>query len=1269
MPRLTVMKLTSKTDKLLRTGRILIIIAIAGLVFASIYSAQKIKQITANVRITNDRLRLVEEVLIHSMNNTSAARGYALSGDSSFLKTIRSNEETLKTDIAGLRDVYKTDTAMQNSIDSLHKSVIGKILLSDSVVKIRDTGGLDAVARFINAPGKTRYMESISQIITRMEDRERVHLREYNESRDDFFQLLNNLLLGTIILIMIFTSLVMWLAMGELKNRRATLTLLENYNNRLQHEVEEETRKRLQVFERITDAFVAIDRNWCYTYMNKKAGEIFQRDPQKMIGRHIWTEFPEGVDEPFHHTYEKAMKEQRYMYLQEYYPPYDLWFENHIYPSPDGLSIFFRDITIRKNAEEKNERRSRLYSFISQVNNLIIYATDEKKLYKEICDAAVSAGEFQMCWVGIIDERSGLIMPVAHAGDETGYLQYLATTKALNLKEGTGPTSGAVREGLTRISNNIEKDPKMIPWRGAALDSGFQSSVAIPIKCNGKSIGALSLYAEQKDYFREDEVNLLEDVAKSISHLLDKFEHKKEKEKAAQELKESEAFSDSLIAASPDIIYIYNIAEGKNVYSNKEIANVLGYSKEEIKEMGNRVLAQLMHPDDFAFYLSHTYPRYATLKDKERCVHEYRMLDNSGNWHWINSKESVYSRDSKGNPVEIFGIATDITERKNREAVLIEKEHQLRLFVEYSPASIAMLDSTMRYVVVSKRWQIENGMEGKDVTGLSHYEVVPHIPDYWKDIHARCLGGASERKEEDVLVMPDGRLEWIKWEILPWYKASGVVGGIVIFSEIITERKRAELEILQSKNRLERAEEQALMGSWEFDVVRQKINWSKQMFRFFGLSDADTVPSTETYLGLIHPEDRATIQQVIEDMQAGKEKYTAFVYRTNPEKQPLRYLKPSWMVDKDEKGNVIRLSGTIIDVTSQVEAENTILKEKQISDRIINTLPGVFYLYNKEGKFLRWNEKFVSVTGYTDDEIRHMHPLMFKAQKDKEMLTQKIANVFESGEDFAEADLVTKSGEAIPYYFTGVTIEYEGENCLMGVGIDISERLKAQEEIKQSSELLRQLIAHQQIIREEERKRIAREIHDELGQQLTAVKMDVAWIDKKIPDDNENVKGKLKNIISLLDRSNLSIRKILNELRMGILDHYNIVEALKLQGQQFSEATGIKVIFDSDLSDLQASETVAVCLYRVYQEALTNIIRYASAHIVNTKFWQAEEKIFLQVTDDGKGFDEKILKSGNSFGILGMRERVASLQGIFELITAPGKGTRIKISLPFKANQ
>ena len=112
-------------------------------------------------------------------------------------------------------------------------------------------------------------------------------------------------------------------------------------------------RDRLEVFERITDAFVALDRHWNYTYVNSKAGQLFGRDPAGLIGRHIWTEFPEGVGQSFHITYALAMTTQWPMFVEEYYPPYQRWFENRIYPSPGGLSIYFHDVTERKLAQEQ----------------------------------------------------------------------------------------------------------------------------------------------------------------------------------------------------------------------------------------------------------------------------------------------------------------------------------------------------------------------------------------------------------------------------------------------------------------------------------------------------------------------------------------------------------------------------------------------------------------------------------------------------------------------------------------------------------------------------------------------------------------------------------------------------------------------------------------------------------------------------------------------------------------------------------------------------
>ena len=303
------------------------------------------------------------------------------------------------------------------------------------------------------------------------------------------------------------------------------------------------------------------------------------------------------------------------------------------------------------------------------------------------------------------------------------------------------------------------------------------------------------------------------------------------------------------------------------------------------------------------------------------------------------------------------------------------------------------------------------------------------------------------------------------------------------------------------------------------------------------------------------------------------------------------------------------------------------------------------------------------MTHYLKEEITGMHALDFFAEEEKELVANSIKEVFIKGEANVLANYLLENGTKIPYYFTGIAIEYEGKRCLMGVGVDFSEKLKAQEKIRETTEQLRLLTSHLQTIREEERKRIAREIHDELGQQLTAIKMDVVWIRKKVPEDNPAVKTKLDNVLALLNGSNQSMRRILSELRPGILDNNGLIEALEWQNNQFSDNTGIDVEFSSSEPELILPDAMATCIFRVCQEALTNVTRYAEASKVFVSLTREENTLHVSVEDNGKGFDPAGISNKKSFGILGMKERVVSLGGEFDVESEPGKGTRINLCL------
>jgi len=473
---------------------------------------------------------------------------------------------------------------------------------------------------------------------------------------------------------------------------------------------------------------------------------------------------------------------------------------------------------------------------------------------------------------------------------------------------------------------------------------------------------------------------------------------------------------------------------------------------------------------------------------------------------------------------------------------------------------------------------------------------------------------------------------------------------------------------------------------------------------------------------------------------------------------------------------------------SKVEQTLEELKARDLSDSVINSLPGIFYLYDEKGKFIRWNKEFEIVSGYNKEEIASMHPTDFFYAHQKDYIIQRIEGVFKYGSNDAEAHFMTKEKKSIPCYLKAVRIIYEGKPCLLGYGIDISERKKAEEELlaseqkykllfegsplpmwmfskidysiidvneaavlhygyfrdeflqmnvrdlrpsedidqfiekvsipalegsnqgiwrhktkdgtlinveiiahdivyqgnlirlavandvtekilaeeklKHSYEEIRELASHLEDIREEEKIKISREIHDELGQQLTAIKIDVSSTSKKINGDNEAIKQKLKHTTELIDEAIKTVRKIATELRPGILDDLGLVAALQWQSQEFQKRSGIKIKFDSAESDVTIAKNTAVALFRIYQESLTNVGRHAEATTVSATLQQKDNLIVLHISDDGKGFDVKEIGHKKTLGLLGMKERTLMMGGKYDIISLTGKGTTVAVSVP-----
>jgi PAS domain S-box-containing protein len=326
-------------------------------------------------------------------------------------------------------------------------------------------------------------------------------------------------------------------------------------------------------------------------------------------------------------------------------------------------------------------------------------------------------------------------------------------------------------------------------------------------------------------------------------------------------------------------------------------------------------------------------------------------------------------------------------------------------------------------------------------------------------------------------------------------------------------------------------------------------------------------------------------------------------------------------------------------------------------------MPGLFYLFDREGNYIRWNKRKELITGYNHDEIAAMKPLDF-FREDKHKIEKHVEDCFKHGETVVEADLVTKGGMVIPFYFTGLRVDYEGKECLLGMGIDISDRKQAEHLLRQSSERLRELSAHLQKVREEERIRISREIHDELGQQLTVLKMDISWLKRKVPAEDPRVEQKMNDLMKVIDHTVKTVRKISSDLRPSLLDDLGLVAALEWHSQEFEKRSGIQTSFVAAVPELEIEPAVATAMFRIFQETLTNVARHADATRIEATLAEDNEKLVMRIRDNGRGFSKSEIGNKRTLGILGMQERAAIMEGEYSIDSSPGEGTIVEVKVP-----
>lgn len=353
-------------------------------------------------------------------------------------------------------------------------------------------------------------------------------------------------------------------------------------------------------------------------------------------------------------------------------------------------------------------------------------------------------------------------------------------------------------------------------------------------------------------------------------------------------------------------------------------------------------------------------------------------------------------------------------------------------------------------------------------------------------------------------------------------------------------------------------------------------------------------------------------------------------------------------------------------IRARQKAESATLQINHELSQIFNTAADAMRVVDRDFNVLKVNETFGQMLGLDKEKITgtkcyemFMGPRCHTPECPLNLMLKDAKRV----EYDTEKQL--PNGKTIPCIVTATPfLRPDGE--LIGIVEDykdITERIRSEQAIELSRQRLRKLTNHLQLVREQERNRIEREIHDELGQALSALNMDVHWLRNHLEPENKKLIEKTHAMSELISQTVQSVRRICLELRPWLLNEFGLSAAIEWQTKEFSKRTGIHCTISSEPENIVLPKDLSITVFRIFQEALTNITRHAEASRVRVTLYQDDRLFQLGVQDDGKGMPEDIPQKPNTFGLIGIQERVREFSGDMEIISR-GKGVSLNIRIP-----
>jgi len=729
------------------------------------------------------------------------------------------------------------------------------------------------------------------------------------------------------------------------------------------------------------------------------------------------------------------------------------------------------------------------------------------------------------------------------------------------------------------------------------------------------------------------------------------------RKEAEETLRHREARFRSLVQNSSDIIMVVG-PDGTISYVSPSMARILGYRSEAV--LGSNVF-DFVHPDDVgSVRQDFVSVAQGTMAPAPR---QLRIRNAEGAWVWIEGIATNLLADP-----DVAGLvinARDISDRKRAENALRQSEENWRSVTENSPDHIMLLDRDAKIEFIN---HTVPDLDRDEVVGTPIYDYVP--PEFRPDIEAcfqRVLKTGRPDQYEVDYYTAEGEVQSFEARVGPVTR-DGQVVGLAVDSTDVTARKRAAERLRSSEQRYRTLFEGAndaifIMDQDRFVDCNQmalKMFWCETKEEVVGRTAWEFGPPTQPD----GQDSRSKGEPLIGAALAGEPQ--RFYWKCKRKDGAL--IDTEMSLSRMDLVSKVYVQAAVRDITARRQAEEALRESEERFKAIAEATPITMAITRMaDGQILYANDNFFQTFGLAGSGIAEIStPDVYVHPSDRQLLLQALRR---DGK-LVGHELELKRADGTRFWVLGAfqVLTFDGEEAIFGSLHDITDRKRMEKQLRASEEQLRSLAKRLAQSEETERQRLSRELHDRTGQELAALGISLNLLRGQLAEEGlPEAADRLDDALDQVEQTARHVRDLMSDLRPAVLDDYGVPAALRWYADQFTKRTGVSLDVAEHGEVPRMPRDLETALFRIAQEALTNVAKHARAKKATVSLSATERGVEMAVTDDGAGFDvdeQARSTEGGRWGMVTMRERALAVGGSLQVESKPGKGTRVTAEVP-----